>query len=94
MKVHSSDTRAHQESFEDLTTYSLILINRFRRLHSNFGMSVKTLPFEVMRVRMTAGKFLFQGEIVFLTPHLKKKQSHEKYNTRHLFIINIIHMGL
>lgn len=34
------------------------------------------LPFEVMRMRMTTGKFLFQGEKVFLTPNLKKKNRH------------------
>jgi len=29
-----------------------------------------------MRVRMTTGKFLFQEEIVFLTPHLEKKNGY------------------
>lgn len=40
-------------------------------------MRVKTLPFEVVRVRMTTGKFLFQGEIVFFTPNLKKKAEYQ-----------------
>lgn len=33
----------------------------------------KNVPFKVMRVRMTTGEFLFQKEIVFLTPNLKKR---------------------
>ena len=32
----------------------------------------KALPFEVMRVRVATGKFLFQEHVVFLTPHLKE----------------------
>ena len=35
-------------------------------------MRVKTLPLEVMRVRMSTSKFLLQGQIIFLTPNLKK----------------------
>ena len=33
---------------------------------------LQELPFEVMTVRMSAGKFLFQVKVVLFTPHLRQ----------------------
>lgn len=98
MKVIFPDTKLIQEPFEATKAYSCILNHKIRQVKGSeisaqeSWAKCETLPFEVMRMRMTTGKFLLQGEKVFLTPNLEGKKkidmSLKKQNTGHFCIIN------